>query len=323
MVSATADTVNPVSDQCEALGMPCISNFHPWQSYFYGRGGTPDKPFKWTYAHSLGMEDGVVDMIDMWGQVTTNKVVGLLWSNNTDGMAWANEETGMPPALKAAGFTGVQPSMYQPNTDDYTQQISEFKKAGCEIQFGVASGPDFSNFWKQCLQQGYRPKLAGTTKGLGQPKVLDSLGSVGIGLYCEVAWHPTFPFKDSLTGMTCQQLADDYEQASGLQWAPMIGQYAKFEWAVDVLKRTKDLESKEAILTAVVTTKTDTSYGPIDFTSPVKMGTSHPVLNVYKPPYCGGQWRKGTKHAFELFICSNAGGPMVPVQSKIEPMVYS
>ncbi len=323
MVSGTADTANPVADQCEALGTPCISNFHPWQSYFFGRGATPDKPFKWTYAQALGMEDSIAGLIDIWGQVPTNKVVGLLWSNNTDGMAWANETTGMPPALEKAGFTMVQPTLYQPGSEDYTAQISAFKKGGCEIQMGVANGPDFTNFWQQCLQQGYQPKIAGTVKALNAPYVLDSMGSIGYGLFSEVSWHPTYPFKDTLTGMTCRQLADEFETYSGIQWSSMIGQYAKFEWAVDVFKRVAEIDSKEAVLQAVRTTKMETCYGPLDFTAPVKMGTSHPVENVSKPPHLAGQWRKGDKWPFEPFICSNVGGPMVAVQSTLEPMAYS
>lgn len=322
MVSGTADTANPVADQCEALGTPCISNFHPWQSYFFGRGATPDKPFKWTYAQALGMETSIAGMLDMWSQVPTNKVVGLLWSNNSDGMAWANEQTGMPPALEAAGYTQVQPTLYQPGSEDYTAQISAFKKAGCEIQMGVASPPDFTNFWKQCLQQGYRPKIAGTVKAINTPYVLDTMGPAGYGLFSEVSWHPTYPFKDSLTGMTCRELADEFEAVTGFQWSSMVGQYAKIEWAVDIFKRTADIDSKDAILEALKATNMETCYGPIDFTAPVKMGSQRPVENVYKPPHLAGQWRKGEKWPFDVFICSNVGGPMVPVQSKLEPMEY-
>ena len=29
--------------------MPCVSTDAPWQAYFFGRGGKPDKGFDWTY----------------------------------------------------------------------------------------------------------------------------------------------------------------------------------------------------------------------------------------------------------------------------------
>ena len=46
---ATPETVNPVADQCELNGMPCVSNDDPLESYFFGRHGDPKKGFEWTY----------------------------------------------------------------------------------------------------------------------------------------------------------------------------------------------------------------------------------------------------------------------------------
>ena len=39
LVASTPDTSNPVSDQCEAAGMPCVATVTPWQPWFFGRGG--------------------------------------------------------------------------------------------------------------------------------------------------------------------------------------------------------------------------------------------------------------------------------------------
>jgi branched-chain amino acid transport system substrate-binding protein len=38
---ATPETVNPVADQCELAGIPCLSNDAPLEPYFFGRGGDP------------------------------------------------------------------------------------------------------------------------------------------------------------------------------------------------------------------------------------------------------------------------------------------
>ena len=46
---ATPETVNPVADQCELNGMPCVTNDDPLESYFFGRHGDPKKGFDWTY----------------------------------------------------------------------------------------------------------------------------------------------------------------------------------------------------------------------------------------------------------------------------------
>jgi len=40
MVTSTSDTVVPVADQAEALGVPCVSSDSPWQPFYFGRGAT-------------------------------------------------------------------------------------------------------------------------------------------------------------------------------------------------------------------------------------------------------------------------------------------
>ncbi len=98
--------------------------------------------------------------------------------------------------------------------------------------------------------------------------------------------------------------------------------------AVDTLQRATSVDDKEAILAAIKTTKLDTIGGPVDFTAPVigatppfQVGPCHIVENVYKTPLVGGQWRKGTTWPYELTICSNAAGPMIPVQDKVQSLV--
>jgi hypothetical protein len=67
----------PVADaSCEANGTPCISSVAPWQSYFFGRKGTPDKPFKWTYHFFWGLEDLIGVYSEIWPGVPTNTKIG-------------------------------------------------------------------------------------------------------------------------------------------------------------------------------------------------------------------------------------------------------
>ena len=102
-----------------------------------------------------------------------------------------------------------------------------------------------------------------------------------------------------------------------------LGQYAKFEWAVNVLKRVQNVDDKNGIATAITQTKMDTLLGPIDFTTPVKSGTDHPVPNVYRVPLAGGQWVKGTTYFTDFDIVSNIDAPGVPITAKIQPIQYS
>ena len=75
LVAATPETAHPVSDQCEAAGMPCLSTVTPWQPWFFGRAGRPDAPFRWTYNFFWGLDDVEAVYADMWDQVRTNKTV--------------------------------------------------------------------------------------------------------------------------------------------------------------------------------------------------------------------------------------------------------
>jgi branched-chain amino acid transport system substrate-binding protein len=325
MASGSPDTANPVAVQCEALGCPSIANFVPWQPFFFGRQQKPDPTasFKWTYAHALGLEQIVANFIAMWGQTTTNKKVGFLFANDADGIAWTDMNTGLPPAVKAAGYEYFLSDLYTVGTEDFTKYISDFKKNGCEICCGTIISPDFTNFWKQSVQQGYNPKVLTIGKALLFPQTLEAIGTIAYNATVEGVWHPTWPFKDSITGATCQQLADDFMAKTGEEWTAPIGQYGKYEWAVDVFKRVKNLDDKEDIITQVKTTKLDTCLGPMDFTAPVQMGTRHPVENVYTPPVGGAQWVKGAKFAFEPTMVSNALSPELPTAAQVQLMQYS
>jgi branched-chain amino acid transport system substrate-binding protein len=325
LVSSSPDTVVPVAVQCEALGVPCISSFVPWQPFFFGRQETPDptKAFKWTYSHALGLEEIVAAFIDIWDRIETNNVCGLFFANDADGVAWIDENTGLPPAMRAAGYTVFDPGLYPVTAQDFSTEIAYYKKHGCEICTGTVIAPDFSNFWTQAYQQRYQPKILTIGKALLFPETVASVGDIAVNTTVEYTWGPHWPFRSSLTGETCQELADDYEARTGNQWTAPIGTYDRMEWLVDALKRTDDVDDKEKLIKAIATTKMDTMLGPIDFTAPIQMGTLHPVENVYMPPIGGGQWVKGTKHPYEIVQVGNVWAPQCDIQADPQPMQYS
>ena len=121
LVSSTPETTNPVSDQCEANGTPCVSSVCPWQPWFFGRGGKPDTGFKSTYHFFWGLEDIIGVFVDMWDTLPTNKVVGALWPNDGDGNAWGDPQRGFPPALTKAGYKLVDPGRF-PNLTDVSRR---------------------------------------------------------------------------------------------------------------------------------------------------------------------------------------------------------
>jgi branched-chain amino acid transport system substrate-binding protein len=307
LASSTPDIVNPVADQCEANGVPCITTVAPWQPYYLGRGGTPDKPFTWTYHFFWGLEDVEAVYLDIWSRVPTNKKAGGLWPNDPDGKAWGDKKTGFGPVVAKQDYSIVDPGFYPNGTQDFTAQISRFKAENAQVLLGVPIPPDFVNFWKQARQQGYRPKIATIGKALLFPSVIGSLGSIGNNLATEVWWSPNHPFKSSLTGQSAKELADAYESTTSKQWTQPLGfAHALFEVAVAAVKAAGGAE-KQKIVDALKTLKVSTVVGALDW-------TTGPVPNVAKTPLTGGQWRQtsGGKYPFDLVIVSNTLASDIP-----------
>jgi branched-chain amino acid transport system substrate-binding protein len=308
--SGTPETTNAVADQAEANEVPCVTGMTPWQPYFFGRHGTPDRGFTWTYHFAFGLEDIFASYLALWKSVETNKIVGALFPNDISGNSWADAEHGFPPALQKAGYKLVDTGRFQPLTDDYGSQISAFKNAGVEIVTGTLNPPDFTTFWNQAAQQSFKPKVVTIGKALLFPDSVAALGGRADGLSCEIWWSPNHPFKSGLTGQSSRELSDAYEHSTGRRWIQSLGfQHALFEVAIDVLKRTKNLDEPASILEAIVATDYHSVVGPIKW-------SGKPVKNVSKTPLVAGQWRKRGS-GFELVICEDTTAPNIKAQDKL------
>lgn len=324
LVASTPETTNPVSDQCEVNGVPCISTVAPWQPWYIGRqadpSGPPDtwKPFNWTYHFFWGLEDIIAVFTNMWNSVETNKVVGGMWPNDGDGLAWSSPQVGFPPALEAGGYSVVDPGRYENLKDDFSAEISRFKDDGVEIVTGVMIPPDLGTFITQASQQGFNPKMFTVGKAALFPPVIEGIsGGLGEGLTTEIWWTPSHPFKSSLTGASAKELGDAYETETGKQWTQPIGfVHALFEVATDALKRVTDIEDKAAIVASIKATSLDTIVGNISW-------ASGPVPNVAKTPLVGGQWVKGSKFPFDLVITSNETAPNIPTDGMTQVMPWA
>jgi branched-chain amino acid transport system substrate-binding protein len=323
MAASTADTCVPVAEQAEALACPCFTNDCPWQAYFFGRKGDAAVGFHWTYHAFWGLEDIIGTFKSMWDGMNTNKVIAGMWPNDADGNVWADPKQGFPAVLTPAGYKIAYGGGYNNGTEDYTAIITAIKKAGAEILSGVPVPPDFPVMWNQMLQQGFKPPVATVGRALLFPLALEAIGATGYGLSTEVWWTPKHPFKSSLTGETCQQLADDFEKRTGFQWTQPLLHYGVFEVVVDALKRCANVDDKEAVVAAIASTKMETIGGPVDFTSPVDMNSLHPVKNVYRTPLVGGQWVKGATRPFDLAVVNNVMAPQIAVTATLQPMQYA
>lgn len=310
VASSTPATTNPVADQCELNGVPCVTNDTPWQPHFFGRGGNPKEGFEWTYHFFWGLEDIIGVFSGLWSQVPTNKTVGALWPNDSDGNAWGDPKMGFPPVLQQKGFTLVDRGRYQTPSDNFSSYLAEFKKNNVEIVTGVMPPPDFAGFWSQAGQQGFKPKIVTVAKASEFPVAIQSFGDRAAGLSVEVWWSPSHPFSSSLTGQSSAELARAFTKETGRPWSMPLGfKQSLFEVAIDALKRSSG-KSPEAIRDALRATQLNTVVGPVNF----KTG---PVPNVSKTPLVGGQWKRRGKN-LELVIVENSQAKMVALQDKLD-----
>jgi len=289
VVGHTPDTTNPVGAVCEATKTPCISSLAPIGPWLAGA------PYEWTFHFFWDLPDIINVFTGMWDTLPTNKVVGALWPNDPDGSAWAPAFT---KALTDKGYKVIDPGRYPNLTSDFTVFIQKWKEAGVEILTGVPIPPDWAACWRQCAQQGFKPKIASIGKAILFPAAVEALGGgLAEGLSSEVWWSPAHPFKSSLTGETAADLAGAFPQ----QWAQPLGfVYALFEVAGNALARAASTD-KAKVKAALAATKLDTMVGPVSFDD----------KHVGRTPLVGGQWIKGQKYPWDLRVVYNQTAPAI------------
>ncbi|MBB3407431.1 branched-chain amino acid transport system substrate-binding protein [Rhizobium sp. BK316] len=321
LVASTPETTNPVATVCEAEEVPCISTAAPWQPWFIGQQANPADPASWKPFNSAfhffwGLEDVIAVYTNMWGQLETNKKVGGLFPNDGDGNAWGDKALGFPPVLEKLGYTLKDPGRYQNLTDDFSAQINAFKSDGSDLITGVMIPPDFTTFWNQAQQQGFKPKVASIGKAVLFPQAVEALGKTGHNLSCEVWWSASHPFKSSLTGQSAGELADGFTAVTGRPWTQPIGfVHALFEVGVDVMKRADPTDSK-AVIAAIAASNVETIVGKVAWD-----GANVPPFaakNIAKTPLVGGQWRLKDGGGYDLVIVDNQTAPNIPTGGRME-----
>jgi branched-chain amino acid transport system substrate-binding protein len=312
---ATPEMINPVADQCEANGVPCLSTLAPWQPYFFGRKGDPAKGFDWTYHFFWGAGQMVGNFVDMWESIPgITKTVALFAPNDPDGNALADEKLGFPGGAVAAGYKVIDGGRYNTGTQDFSTMIGQFK--GADAVVGIPIPPDFATFWKQARQQGFKPKIATIAKGLLFPEAVEALGDDGDGICTEIWWTPSHPYKSSLTGASCKDLGDEFSKVTGKQWTQFVGfVHALMEVTLDSIARAGSTDKKK-LVDAIAATKLDTMVGPISFNQ------AELPKNVCPTPLVGGQWQKtaGGPNKFELVITNNKQATNIPIGGKLKPL---
>jgi branched-chain amino acid transport system substrate-binding protein len=320
LTSSTPETVNPVATVAEKLGTPLICGNVPWQSWYANLGGNPTpgkSTFKptWTTVYFLGVNDLCNAFIPMWNrihdQLHTDKVVGCLFPSDSDGDAF---RAAWPIFAKAAGYTLIDPPAYTDGLTNYSTFISEFKSNKCDFFTNVPLPPDFNVMWKQAAQQGYKPALATVAKVLLFPGDVKALGSLVNNIATDAWWAPGMPWKSSLTGVTCAQLANAYQSATGSQWVQSLSNYSLFEVAYAALSSVSDPHDKAEVADALFKVNIEGIAGQLDWTS-----SKNPAPGVVDTPCLGVQWKPSTQWGWSMEVVDNTLMPEVPLTGKLEP----
>jgi branched-chain amino acid transport system substrate-binding protein len=310
LASSTPDITNPVSEQCEANQVPCITTVAPWQPFAIRAGGKP-ADLKYSYHFFWGLEDVAAVYSNIWKQVGSKGEAGGLFPNDPDGQAWS---ANFPALTKDSGVEIQNPGLYPNGTKDFSAQIARYKAANDEVLVGVPIPPDFTTFWKQAAQQGYKPKVATIGKALLFPSSVEALGPIAQNLSTEVWWTPTADYTSSLTGQTAQEFADAYEKATGKQWTQPLGfAEALFEVAVAAVQKAGSTDSAD-IVKALSGLEVETVVGDVHWGADQNLPPY-----IAKTPLAGGQWREGND-GWDLVVVENSLAPAVPVAGMAKPL---
>ncbi len=307
IVSNTADTVSPVSAVCERMGIACISVDAPSDAWLSGG------PYENSWHTHFNNESELSCFLDAWNAVDSNKTVGLLAANDIEGIEMA---TFIKDFASFKDYTIVDPGRYTTGTGNYGEIIKILMSADCDVVVGVMVTSEFSNFWTQCIEMGYIPKICTVAKACLFEEDVNALGEIADGLITEVWWTADFPFISSINGWTGKDIVADYlRNFDPAQPAapPTVGyKHANVEILFDILKRAGSLDL-DAINAAAAKTDLNTIVGHVSFNK------DHiSVMNCVT-----GQWVMASDGSFTLEIVCNTQMPNVAVTARIKTMLGS
>lgn len=310
LCASTPEVTNPVATLCEASGVPCVATIVPWEAWYFGRGAKPGDAFKFTTMFFFGLHEFAGCFFPMWDKMNTNKIVAEMYPNDADGGAF---RANFIPLVKAAGYTSIDGGPYADGTTDYSSMINKFKNSNAQLYSNVPLPPDFNTFWKQAVQQGFKPKLATVAKVLLFPADTTALGDLVINIATDCWWSPFHPYTSTLTGQTAKQLADGFEQKTGQQWLSSLGSvHSLFEIAHEAMTNVDNPKDKTAVANKLKTLSYTGISGPLDWTK-----GPMPGIAIQQP--VGVQWRKGTKYPYSMVVVDNSLNKDVPTNGDLQP----
>jgi branched-chain amino acid transport system substrate-binding protein len=342
VTSSAPETTIPVSAVCEGAGVPCLSTVCPWEAWWGGftgltigaAGNAVGSPPEFCSMFFFGVPEFVECFLPMWNkilkQTSANQVYAGMFPNDSDGNAfrdaWPPTLTAINAAEKGTPWTFVDGGAYTDLTSDYTNMISTFKTGSggksCDFFINCPLPPDFNTFWKQASQQDWNPKLATVAKVMLFPTDVYALGALSNNIATDAWFTPNSPYKSSLTGITANTFAANYQKVTKQQWVQSMGStYSLFEIVIEALKKVHNPHDRKAVAAAFKEVNYDGMCGPLNFaaaTNPAK------GIGIIKP--VGIQWKPGStelvghkKYPWSAWVVDNTLNKHIPTQATLEP----
>ena len=158
LASSTPEVVNPVSDACEAAGVPV----HLDRAAVAGvvlrprrQGGRQGRLQVHLPLLASASRTSRPATSRRGRRSKTNKIVGAAVSQRRRRQRDPRRRS--PPLMEKDGFKVVDAGPYNDGLNDFSAQIAKFKQDKCEIFNTFPMPPDFATFWRQAAQQGYTP----------------------------------------------------------------------------------------------------------------------------------------------------------------------
>lgn len=308
LASATPEICNPVSDVCEAAGLPCVTTVAPWQAWFDGRKGERNKGFQWTYHFFVGLEDFASIYSSLFARARLGELVGGIWPDDIDGEAFLGV---MPQAMAQQKLRLFDPGRLQMAAPDYTGMATRLRDAGVQMVTGVLPPPVALEFFAAARKVGYQPRMASIAKAFPFPETMAELPASGMALANEMWWSPAWPFRSGWTDASAAQVAQEYEKRTRRPWVQTLGfSHALIDLAVQVLQNTPQL-SRQAVVQTLRRIKAKTVLGPLSFSG------RFPSLNVCSVPAVGGLWQRDAQGRWALEVVDNSRSPFIPVTGRM------
>ncbi|MFD8522248.1 ABC transporter substrate-binding protein [Streptomyces capillispiralis] len=307
-----------VTDACEEAGVPCVSTTFPWQAYVHTRGAGPGHRFRWTYHFAWGLDDIAAVFADLWERVDGRGPVGCLWNDDLQGGLLRHDRYGFAPVTSPRGHALADLGAYREPADSFHAQVGRMREHGADLVTSAATATDLALFHRQAREAGLRPRLITCSRWLTYPHThttpaLDVHGELAdAGVATLVYWSPGHPYRSSLDGTTCAELAHAYQQDTGAAWLQPLGlAHALLETAHHALATAGDPTDRASVAQTLAGTRLDTIAGRLDW-------TRGPTPNTALLPLVGGQWHHGTEGP-RLAVVSNRAHPQVPLTGELTP----